>query len=791
MILCLVVGTLAGAVWAGIAGILKATVGAHEVISTIMLNWIAIWVGSYLFGQGGPLQNSAQKSIPISNDIVDGAKLPVFWGLKLLQGLSIGIFIALAMLIVYWIIINRTTLGFEVRAVGFNPEAARYGGISVARNYFLAMAISGAFAGLAGAVDITGWEYRIGQNDIQLGGARSASSAWRRRCSAATRRSGSGFASLLFGALINGTSGRQLDPSIFRPDLAGNLTTIIQGLVILFVGLNLGGVVGLAASGGGAHDAPSRHASAASSWTHREDDRDPRDRARRARVLARAAAARRRAPLRCRSRSGSSRSPPGSGRGRASERRVGGGAVAAGMLGIVARRARDPLVVGAPRPGRRLERARRRHAALRDAADYAAIGGLFCERSGVINVALEGMLLTGAFFGIWGAIWAHIWAGSWAWVVGLGAAALAGMVLATVHAIWAIHLKVDQIISGIAINFLALGITGYLFIEKYGDTGTPGDVPTTASRTSTSTSSQNWYFIGPIIGQLNLMIWLRSCCSIGTYIFVFRTPFGLRLRAVGEHPRAADTVGISVYKMRYIAVIASGAIAAMGGAYLSIGFVHSFNEGMTNGTGFIGLAALVFGKWRPFPTWGATLLFGFSSALADRLPNAYGNQWGTLFQALPYLLTLIAVAGVIGRSIGPAAAGRPVCQAVDAPRARRACLRRARGARDPGGGRGRAVPERRRPAAGALRRRAGRVRSCARGRRLAPAGRGSRRPAASAGGGGPRPARPVLAWAGLYAGVTGALALGGLRRASLGAVAAAARAGLPLARRVRDRQQPP
>jgi general nucleoside transport system permease protein len=242
VLLCLIVGTVAGAVFAGIAGLLKATVGAHEVISTIMLNWIAIWVGSYLFGQGGPLQNSAQKSIPISNDIFDSAKLPVFWGLKLLQGLSIGIFIALAMLIVYWIVINRTTLGFEVRAVGFNPEAARYGGVSVARNYFLAMAISGAFAGLAGAIDITGWEYRIGQNDIQLGG--SSGVGFIGLAAALLGRNtalGVGLASLLFGALINGTSGRQLDPSVFQPELAGNLTTIIQGLVILFVGLNLGG----------------------------------------------------------------------------------------------------------------------------------------------------------------------------------------------------------------------------------------------------------------------------------------------------------------------------------------------------------------------------------------------------------------------------------------------------------------------------------------------------------------------------------------------------------------------
>jgi ABC-type uncharacterized transport system permease subunit len=237
--LVLVIGALAGAVWAGIAGILKATVGAHEVISTIMLNWTAIWVGEYLFGQGGPMQGS-QPSIPISHDIAEGAKLPVIWGLKLLQGLSIGIFIAIAMLVVYWIIINRTTLGFEVRAVGFNPEAARYGGISVARSYFLAMAISGSFAGLAGALDITGWEYHLGQSDIPVNtiGFIGLAAALLGRNTAL----GVGMASLLFGALINGTSGRQLDPAIFRPDLAGNLTTIIQGLVILFVGINLGGV---------------------------------------------------------------------------------------------------------------------------------------------------------------------------------------------------------------------------------------------------------------------------------------------------------------------------------------------------------------------------------------------------------------------------------------------------------------------------------------------------------------------------------------------------------------------
>ena len=242
VLLTILAASLAGALYAGIAGVLKATVGAHEVITTIMLNWIAIWTGAYLFGQNGPLQNDVQ-SIPVSNDVAESAKLPVFWGDPLLQGLSIGIFVAVAALVVFWIVINRTTLGFEVRAVGFNPEAARYGGISVARNYFLAMAIAGLFAGLGGAIDILGWQYRLGEGDVrtnQIGFIGLAAALLGRNTAL-----GVGAASLLFGALINGTSGRQLDPEIFRPDLAGNLTTIIQGLVVLFVGLNLVGLLGL------------------------------------------------------------------------------------------------------------------------------------------------------------------------------------------------------------------------------------------------------------------------------------------------------------------------------------------------------------------------------------------------------------------------------------------------------------------------------------------------------------------------------------------------------------------
>ena len=236
VLLVLVIGTLAGGLLAGIAGFLKATVGAHEVISTIMLNWTVLWVGSFLFGQGGPLQNDTDKSVPISNDVVEGAKLHVFWGDPLLQGLHIGFFLALAALVVYWAILNRTTLGYGVKAVGFNPDAARYGGISVARNYFLAMAISGAFAGIAGAIDILGWQFRLSTGDVQTStiGFTGIAVALLGRNTAI----GTGLAALLFGALLTGTSTRNLDPSIFQPELASNLTLLIQGLVILFVGLD-------------------------------------------------------------------------------------------------------------------------------------------------------------------------------------------------------------------------------------------------------------------------------------------------------------------------------------------------------------------------------------------------------------------------------------------------------------------------------------------------------------------------------------------------------------------------
>jgi general nucleoside transport system permease protein len=242
ILVAIVAGSLAGAVFAGIVGFLKATVGAHEVITTIMLNYVALWVGVFFFGLGGPLQNDnvGGESVPVSNDVLDESKLNVCWGDPLLQGLHVGFFVALAGLVVYWIVLNRTTLGYEVRAVGFNPEAARYGGISVARNYVLAMAISGTFAGLAGTLDILGWQFRLNTNDIQLSASNGI--AFVGIAVALLGRNtaiGISLSALLFAALLVGTSTRNLDPEIFRPELASNLTLLIQGLVVLFVGADV------------------------------------------------------------------------------------------------------------------------------------------------------------------------------------------------------------------------------------------------------------------------------------------------------------------------------------------------------------------------------------------------------------------------------------------------------------------------------------------------------------------------------------------------------------------------
>ncbi len=281
---------------------------------------------------------------------------------------------------------------------------------------------------------------------------------------------------------------------------------------------------------------------------------------------------------------------------------------------------------------------------------FAALGGIVCERSGVINIGLEGMMLMGCYFGIFGADVLG------SWVMGLLVALVAGGLLALVHAVFSIHMRANQVVSGTGINFLALGITGYFFTAHYGPNGTPNKISQVPN--VKLPLIQHIGFFGQAIGDANLMTWIGLLLVPALAVFLFRTRWGLRLRAVGEKPRAADTVGLPVLRIRYLAVVVSGMLAALGGAYLSVAFVGSFTPNMTEGKGFIALAAVIFGRWRPGLALVATLLFGFSEAMADRLPTFSGTL-ATLFQALPYVLTLIAVAGLIGASRPPAASGIP------------------------------------------------------------------------------------------------------------------------------------
>jgi simple sugar transport system permease protein len=282
---------------------------------------------------------------------------------------------------------------------------------------------------------------------------------------------------------------------------------------------------------------------------------------------------------------------------------------------------------------------------------FGAIAGMFSERSGVVNIGLEGMMLMGAFWGVYGADKGGTW------VMGLVVGMAAGGLLALVYAYFAIHLRADQIVGGTAVNFLALGITGYFFFQLYNGNYVSEGVSTIPNVRIPGIADM--YFLGPAIGDLNLMVWASFVLVISSYVVMFKTPIGLRIRACGEHPRAADTVGINVYAVRYGSVVLSGLLAAAGGVYLSDGFGGgTFTDNMTEGRGFIALAAMIFGNWRPAGAFAAAILFGFSSAVALRL-QVYSASASTLFNVLPYVLTLIAVAGVIGRTVPPAADGKP------------------------------------------------------------------------------------------------------------------------------------
>jgi general nucleoside transport system permease protein len=280
---------------------------------------------------------------------------------------------------------------------------------------------------------------------------------------------------------------------------------------------------------------------------------------------------------------------------------------------------------------------------------FAALGGMFSERSGVVNIGLEGLMLISAFAGVVGAFI------SGSALVGLGFGLAAGLLFALIHALMCITFEADQIISGTAINLLALGGTGFLMVLIFGSGGTSPRV--SGFKEVAIPLLSDIPLIGPALFNQSLLVYLMYALIPITWFVVFRTPFGLRLRATGEVPEAVDTAGVSVARMRYYGVALSGLLAALGGVYLSMGILSAFTENMTVGRGFIALAALIFGRWNPIGAAGAALLFGFGLAVSFQVPQeAVPIEF---IQMLPYVLTIVALAGFGGRAIAPAAIGRP------------------------------------------------------------------------------------------------------------------------------------
>ncbi len=289
----------------------------------------------------------------------------------------------------------------------------------------------------------------------------------------------------------------------------------------------------------------------------------------------------------------------------------------------------------------------------------AAMGGIFSERGGVINIALEGIMLTGAFTAV---LFSYIgdslgWNQTLSALLGVTAALVFGVVIALIHAYFSITLRVNQLVSGVAINLLAFGITGLLLQQVFDVSGNSPAVPDMKPLPIPLLSDIP--FFGTILFDHQPIVYVMLISvPISAYI-INRTTFGLRLRAAGDKPEAIDTVGVDVHRLRYIGVAMSGMFAGLAGAYLSLGQLNFFSEGMTAGRGFIALAAVIFGGWRPWPAFGAALLFGFSDAAQIALQNSGVSVPSDFLLMAPYVITLVALAGFIKKAIPPAAIGQP------------------------------------------------------------------------------------------------------------------------------------
>lgn len=290
----------------------------------------------------------------------------------------------------------------------------------------------------------------------------------------------------------------------------------------------------------------------------------------------------------------------------------------------------------------------------------AALGGLYSERSGVINIALEGLLLAGAFTAASVTYYAH---NPW---IGLGAAIVAGAMVASILALACIRFKADQVVTGTGINILFIGLPAVLSGALFLSSGSTPQIPRENLLPVVYRFLPGFIPQWRVFTDVSVISVLALAVVLATGYVLYRTPFGLRLRAVGENPEAADAAGVAVNRMRYVGVILSGALAGIGGAYLSIGQSSLFTRNMAAGRGFIALAALIFGKWRPVQTMLACLLFGFADALTIQMQGVAKLPWNPsedipvqFIQMIPYIVTIVVLAGFIGQSRAPKALGTP------------------------------------------------------------------------------------------------------------------------------------
>ena len=292
-----------------------------------------------------------------------------------------------------------------------------------------------------------------------------------------------------------------------------------------------------------------------------------------------------------------------------------------------------------------------------------ALGGVISERSGVVNIAMEGMMLTGAFAAVMITLLFHNLGvnDTLCVILGVLAAILAGGAMALIHAVVSINFKANQIVSGVAINIFALGLTSYLvFVLTPAGQGVPSLPASLLLPTPSWGPLSKIPWLGHVLFQQNIIFYVAIVILIGVQFLLFRTNIGLRIRAVGEHPQAADTAGVNVRLLRYLCVISSGLLSGLAGAYLALGVAGLFNPGMTAGRGFIALAAVIFGKYTPIGAAVACLIFGLGFGLSVALSDLSSNpNLPYLLQTLPYVLVLISLVGIVGRTTPPAADGIP------------------------------------------------------------------------------------------------------------------------------------